>query len=183
MCAQYLRVASARISNRCERFGSMRFSGRLAFQPVISERCRASVSWQRAKKDSSTSQTMEALDPRSLPDSDVVRVRLGAGLGACGIDEHALVSEEAAVNGRLARMVPPLVSQSSSSSAISANTSGSSSSTVDIQHMREGSKIMFPTLRAPEEKWPATGEPIDEPVRCVIRAGRVDVPTSKSRRA
>jgi hypothetical protein len=43
---------------------------------------------------------------------------------------------------------------------------------------------MFPTFRAPEAKEP-TGDPMDEPVRCVMRAGRVDVPmaASKSRRA
>lgn len=88
-------------------------------------------------------------------------------------------------NCRLARIVPPLVSQaspSSSSSARLANTSGSSSSggKVDIQHMRVGSKIMFPTIRAPDAKEP-TGEPIEEPVRWVIRAGRVDEPTAESK--
>ena len=179
---QYLRVARARISYRWERPGSTRLSDRLTFQPFISERCRSSTSWQVVKNDSSTSHTIEALEPRSLPDSECVRVRLGAGLGACGAaDDVVLVSEEALVNGRLARIVPPFVSQSSSSSAISANTSGSSSSTVEIQHMRVGSKTMLPTLRAPEAKEPKpTGEPIDEPVKCVISAGRVDVPTAAS---
>ena len=105
-------------------------------------------------------------------------------------DPVSLTSEVAADSavlvGWLARMVPPLVSQpSSSSSARSAKTSGSSSSggSVDIQHIRAGSKIMFPTIRAPFANVP-TGDPRDEPVRCVIRAGRIDVATaSKSRRA
>lgn len=86
-----------------------------------------------------------------------------------------------------ARMVPPLASQpSSSSSARSAKTSGSSSSggSVDIQHMRLGSKIMLPTRRAPDAN-ELTGDPTEEPVRCVMRAGRVEVPmaASKSRSA
>jgi len=98
------------------------------------------------------------------------------------------VTTDSAVHaGWLARIVPPLVSQpSSSSSARSAKTSGSSSpgGSVDIQHIRVGSKTIFPTMRAPFANGP-TGEPMDEPVRWVIKAGRVDVLTtaSKSRRA
>ena len=106
-------------------------------------------------------------------------------------DPVSLTSEVGAdsvvLEGWLARIVPPLVSQppSSSSSARSAKTSGSSSSggSVDIQHIRAESNIMFPTIRAPFPNEP-TGEPMDELVRWVIRAGRVEVPTaSKSRRA
>lgn len=74
---------------------------------------------------------------------------------------------------------------SSSSSARLAKTSGSSSSggRVDIQHILAGSKIMLPTLRAPAAKELA-GEPIEEPVKWVISAGRVEVPiaASKSRK-
>lgn len=95
-------------------------------------------------------------------------------------------TDSVVLEGWLARIVPPLVSQpSSSSSARSAKTSGSSSSggSVDIQHIRTESKIMFPTIRAPFPNEP-TGEPMDELVRWVIRAGRAEVPTaSKSRRA
>lgn len=127
---------------------------------------------------------MEPREHLSLSDSDLLRVRLhdGPPIVAC---VPAAVAE--AFNCWLARMVSPFDSQSSesSSSARLAKTSGSSSSggNIDIQHMRDGSNIMFPTLRAPAVN-EFTGDPIDEPVRWVIRAGLVDVPTvaSKSRK-
>jgi hypothetical protein len=88
----------------------------------------------------------------------------------------------------VARIVSHLRCQqslSSSSSARLAKTSGSSSSggRVEIQDMRIGSKIMLPTRRAPGLQ-ELTGEPIEEPVKWVIKAGRVEVPiaASKSRR-
>lgn len=81
-------------------------------------------------------------------------------------------------------MVSPRASQSSpSSSAMSAKTSGSSSSGVkaEIQHKRAGSKIMFPTRRTPDANEPA-GEP-GAAFGSVISAGRVEVKTaSKSRK-
>lgn len=131
---------------------------------------------------------MDALEPRSLSDSEFVRIRLRAGLGAVMMIAEfvdPLVSDIAPlVHPWLARIVPPFASHassSSSSSARSAKTSGSSSSggNVDTQHIRAGSKIMLPTLRAPAAKEP-TGDPMDDPVRCVINAGRVEVPTTVS---
>lgn len=85
----------------------------------------------------------------------------------------------------VARMVPHLFSQQSlsfSSSARFANTSGSSSSggNVDVQRIRAGSKIMLPTRRAPDVN-ELIGEPMDDPVKWVIKAGRVDVPIAASK--
>jgi hypothetical protein len=101
------------------------------------------------------------------------------------MDDPLVFDDDGVATGCEARIVSPLVSASSSSSARFANTSGSSSSggSVDIQHIRAGSNIMLPTMRAPEANDP-TGDPMDDPVRCVISAGRVEVPTaiSKSRR-
>ena len=85
----------------------------------------------------------------------------------------------------VARIVPHLFSQQSlsfSSSARFANTSGSSSSggKVDVQRIRDGSKIMLPTRRAPDVN-ELIGEPMDDPVKWVIKAGRVDVPIAASK--
>jgi hypothetical protein len=133
---------------------------------------------------------MDAREPRSLPESEGLRVRLRAGLGDSNLQEAALLllSEmRLEVRDCPARIVPPWASQisaSSSSSASSAKTSGSSSSggRVDIQHMRPGSNIMFPTLRAPDAE--PTGDPTEDPVRCVMSAGRVGaMAASNSRRA
>src|ERR1700761_8504612 len=188
----YLRVASSRISWRYERSGSAKgFCPVETFQPFISTRCRSSAALQLCRNVSSTSNNKDAREPRSLSDSEVARTydSLRAGLDvADGV--AVLAVSLGAASCRLARIVPPLLSHaasssSSSSSARLANTSGSSSSggNVDIQHIRAGSKIMLPTIRAPFAKEP-TGDPIDDPVRCVINAGRVELPTtaSKSRR-
>src|ERR1700761_1411640 len=81
-------------------------------------------------------------------------------------------------------MVPPLLihSSSRSSSPMSAKTSGSSSSggSRDSQHIFTGSNIMLPTTRAPAAK-PDTGDPIEEPVKCVIKAGRLEEPVTASK--
>ena len=140
-------------------------------------------------KASSISQTtIDAREPRSLPDSEIVREWLGAGLlRSPPVSDESVATLASETREALTRMVAPFRSHSSSSSSARlANTSGSSCSggKVDIQHIRVGSNTMVPTIRAPDAKEP-TGEPMDEQVRCVINAGRVDVPTaaSKSRRA
>lgn len=176
---QYWRVASARISYRKDR--SVGFD---EHHPRISERCRASAALHFSRKSSSMSQTIEAREPRSLvSESDLLRVRMLAQDDKSSREGFALGAGKGCW---LARMVEPFASQSSSSSSARlAKTSGSSSSggSVDTQHIREGSKIMFPTFRAPAAN-ELTGEPIDDPVRWVMRAGRVELPTaaSKSRR-
>jgi len=139
---------------------------------------------------SSTSHTIDAREPRSLPESDRLSARLRVETGESILLETVLpVSEMRPDEFRdgAARMVPPWASQaavSSSSSAKSAKTSGSSSSgeRVDIQHMRPGSNIMFPTLRAPEANEP-TGDPTEDPVRCVMRAGRAGVIAASNSRS
>jgi hypothetical protein len=149
-------------------------------------RCLCSANRHFSLKASSTSQRRRGRHPRSLPlDSDMVLECVRGGLKCSSIDDVLLglmlrsgVTEDGV---RLARIVPPFLSQPSSSSARFANTSGSSSSggRVDIQHIRIGSNIMFPTLRASPLKEP-TGEVTEDPVRCVMRAGRDEVPTATS---
>lgn len=109
---------------------------------------------------------------------------LTGSIRPCDIVVVALPVSEG-VRCMLARIVPFLESQSFSfsSSARLAKTSGSFSSggSADIQHIRWGSNIMLPTLRTPDVKEP-TGDPIEDPVRGVMRAGLVEV-ASKSLRA
>ena len=176
---QYCRVAKALISYKYDRSEASE-TCRDVFQPFISCRCRSSATRQPAMKASSMSHTtMDARDPLSLPDSDIVRVWLGAGLvRSTPTSEELLVALTSDTRGALARMVAPFHSPSSSSSARLAKTSGSSCSggKVDIQHMRDGSNTMLPTTRAPD-----ANEPMEETLKWVINAGRVDVPTAASK--
>lgn len=131
--------------------------------------------------------TKEALEPLSLSESDIPRDILLLGLvGSAKPSDVVVVCVLPASEGvrcaTLARIVPSRESSSFSSSARLAKTSGSSSSggRADNQHIRCGSNIMLPTLRAPDAKEPA-GDPIEEPVKWVISAGLVDVATVASK--
>lgn len=160
--------------------------------PFISWRCRSSAVLQAATKTSSMLHTTnEALDPLSLSESETpLREILLAGLGGSkrqsdtdDIVVFALPVSEGA-HWKPARIVPLFESLASSfsSSARLAKTSGSSSSggNADNQHIRCGSNIMLPTLLAPDASEP-TGDPIEDPVKCVMSAGLVEVATTASK--
>ena len=75
-------MASARISYRYERSGSAKTSWPAESQFLSSERWRSSASRHFSTKESSTSQTIDAREHRSLSDSDMLRVWLRAGLAS-----------------------------------------------------------------------------------------------------